>query len=346
MTDTGDQDMYNLSDSKYGTNPFIVWIGGSFSPPTIGHLFTAKIAIKAFEDKIFDKIFDKTDVKTSLVIYFVPVSEQYNKKSVKTDCLPNSDEDRMKMLQLVAAELNGKNDKIFVKVTDLEMKWDEDQDVITMKNSNDRFKRGKDGSVNTDASLKVLLHKIRNFTDNQNIKGGVLFGQDNIEAIVQDKWGDGTPFLEEQLICIPRGGDSNSIINNLINMVNIEDKKGLYKGLIEKIIVISTDTITQLEKAEKVTNPDFDLSKISSTEVRKLLYGYGYGNADDPSEIELKRQILQIVQPQILDYILDKGLYKPEKSIICKGGRSKRRNKITKKRKTRKTKTRRSKHLK
>jgi phosphopantetheine adenylyltransferase len=50
MADTGDQNMYNLSDAKYGDNPFIVWIGGSFSPPTIGHLFTAKIAIKAFEE--------------------------------------------------------------------------------------------------------------------------------------------------------------------------------------------------------------------------------------------------------------------------------------------------------
>lgn len=343
MADTGDQDMYNLSDSKYGDNPFIVWIGGSFSPPTIGHLFTAKIAIKAFEEGIFD---DKTDVKTSLVIYFVPVSQQYNKKSVKTGCLPNSDADRMQMLQFVAAELNDKNEKIFVKVTDLEMKWDGDQDVISMKRGDSRFERGGDGSVNTDASLKVLLRKIRNFTNNQNIKGGILFGQDNIEAIVRDDWGDGTPFLNEQLICIPRGDDSNSIKDKLINMVKKEDKKELYEQLINKIIVIPTEMITQLEKAEKETNPDFDLSKISSTEVRKLIYGYGYVNADDPSEIELKRQILQIVQPQILDYILDKGLYKPLNSDICKGGRSKRRNKITKKRKTRKTKTRRSKHLK
>jgi len=340
MAETEEEIMYNLSDKKYGDKPFIVWIGGSFSPPTIGHLFTAKIAIKAFEEGHFGPD------NTSLVIYFVPVSQRYYKPSVKTECLSNSDADRMNMLQLVAAELNEKNRNIFVKVTDLEMKWDEDEYVNPMKLKDGRFETDKYSSVNTDASLKVLLHKIEALTPGKDVKGGILFGQDNIEAIVQDKWGDGTPLLEEQLICIPRGDDSELIKNNLKMLVKTEDKKNDYNELIEKIIVIPTGIITGLENTVKETNPDFDLSKISSTEVRNLLYGYGYGNADDIYEIKKKQQILQIVQPKILDYILDEGLYKPEKSNICKGGRSKRRNKITKKRKSRKTKTRRSRHKK
>ena len=196
---------YNLSDKQYGDKPYIVWIGGSFSPPTVAHYANAKAAIDAF-------IGGKLGLEnSSLVVYFVPLSKDYNKASVKDDCLKStdinkketdSDEHRKAMLGITADDLNeeyadpdkNKNKKIFVKVADLELNW-------VLDGNNDkglsRYARGAGGDVNSDISLEVLLEKIRTESPTKTIEGGILLGQDNIEQIVTGAWGDPVPFLEK-----------------------------------------------------------------------------------------------------------------------------------------------------
>ena len=86
-----------------------VWMGGSYSPPTIAHIEMAAL--------VGSKVASTSGLRTH--VFFVPVNDYYKKKSV--NCVTFAD--RFHMLQLACDELNGRGiHNVFFHVSDYEVK--------------------------------------------------------------------------------------------------------------------------------------------------------------------------------------------------------------------------------
>ena len=70
-----------------------VWMGGSFSPPTIGHLNTGLTIAAQLSN---------CHPGATINIYYVPVNSAYNKASVKEEYITTAD--RLRLLQLLLEE--------------------------------------------------------------------------------------------------------------------------------------------------------------------------------------------------------------------------------------------------
>lgn len=277
-----------------------VWMGGSYSPPTIAHIEMAAL--------VGLKVAATSGLKTH--VFFVPVNDYYKKKSVS--CVTFAD--RFHMLQLACDELNGRGLRnVFFHVSDYEALTAEENGAWNKK------------EIKTYESIKQFIKRYGADKDNIYISQG----QDNIEGIIAGKWGFSRDLIFNcKLVCIPR---VDPVIKDIVRLTR-DGIKGLRdwvnvsklneSGLSES----GDDGIATLESVlERITILDVVPRLISSTDLRKIIRGW-YGSAKG-YDFETWVSGSGAVDPErtstlrpILDYIVSKRLY--EDATACETGAS------------------------
>ena len=299
------QNIYNLRDFE---NPIVIWTGGSFSPPTSGHIEVARI-VATYILKLYPS--------SNVFLYFVPVSKNYSKNSVKNNSIGgDSDGIRLEMLSMATDHLNKTevSGKIKYSVSNLEIE--------------------QARSVPTYESIEMLKSKIRE-NSRKDIPDSSFFislGQDNVEGIISGKWAMPFTLLSKNIICVPRPlTDANQTANTsrqLISKINIEN-------MLIKENITPIPTIDQLISKILIVNesiPDA-IVNTSSTKLRSKLQEY-YKTREHGFISELKTMTL----PEIIDLIIKNNYY--NKKLMTGGFISKRKSKLKQlRKKTHKKKT-------
>jgi len=359
------------------SKPFVICVGGSFSPPTQAHLEVAKIAAEHALSNINEKA--EYNGFNSIIVYIVPLKHTYLKDSV---VFPSSNQHRLNMLQLCVNTMNDqirdsrlKHDtiEIIFRVSDIEI------DPGMFKNSGeDRHMNYRMGlEVNTYKTLDKLIGIVatQNGLVESEINGALVFGQDNVQNIVVGSWKlDPMPFFNRKMFGIKRGNDPQtgepavltpeSLINLIpfeIDIQNDDETNSIVKKRIDK------DRLSAkiVENFEPLNASTLDITTMSSSNIRDLLSLRE--NPDMPHDkfsIELKQYLTDkdvrndTIFTQALtdlgflyeigDYIKNNNLYgvktthipqKPSKQAALAGGR--RRTKTQKRRTRRVRRTRR-----
>ena len=142
-----------------------VWMGGSFSPPTTGHMNSGVQVAKALLRK---------NPGAHITVYYTPVSAAYNKPSVKEACV--SLVDRLALMQLLIDELNKE------KATDPELATVDF--VLSTIETDAKDNAGAPMSVKTFDSAQKLAEKY-------GIEPADIYlavGQDNIDGLLKGTW--------------------------------------------------------------------------------------------------------------------------------------------------------------
>jgi nicotinic acid mononucleotide adenylyltransferase len=361
--------------------PFVICVGGSYSPPTQAHLDIARLAALHAKRKIGDE-FD------SVIVFIVQLKHTYRKPSV---VFPGSDQHRLNMLQLCVDQMNegihkdGQHPETTFRVSDIEI----DADIFPNEKRKLNTRDGDYGikltglEVNTYETLNELIKRFYPETPTTPTtpttpKGALVFGQDNIENILQGNWNlQPSPFFKNKMFGIARdrkltdpvfdGNYLKSKIKNPINIqeyngditedvtVNMEELKRLIDDNFEvidpskpeyvstvstsNIAIMSSTTIRDLLKL-RVTNPSAIFNDIKDEKLRNFLKGSGSGSRNDNDQIVFDQALKQCgLIDTVRDYIYQNGLYGTKSVVALSGGR--RRTKTQKRRTRRVRRTRR-----
>ncbi len=142
-----------------------VWMGGSFSPPTTGHMNSGIQVAKTLLRK---------NPGAHITVYYTPVSVAYNKPSVKEACVPLAE--RLALMQLLIDELNR------VKSADPELATVDF--VLSTIETDAKDNAGEPTAVKTFDSAQKLSEKY-------GIAPADIYlavGQDNIEGLLKGSW--------------------------------------------------------------------------------------------------------------------------------------------------------------
>lgn len=136
-----------------------VWMGGSFSPPTTGHMNSGIQVAKALL---------RQNPGAHITVYYTPVSAAYNKPSVKEACVPLAE--RLALMQLLIDELNR------VKATDPEL-TSVDFVLSTIETDSADTVKTFDSAERLAAKYGITPADIY-----------LAVGQDNIEGLLKGSW--------------------------------------------------------------------------------------------------------------------------------------------------------------
>lgn len=351
--------------------PFVICVGGSYSPPTQAHLEIARLAALHAKSKTGD-VFD------SVIVFIVPLKHTYRKPSV---VFPGSDQHRLNMLQLCVDQMNkdihtdDQHPEITFRVSDIEIDDDIFPNMVRKLNTRD----GGYGikitglEVNTYETLNELIKRFYQVTPTTPTtpttpKGALVFGQDNIENILQGNWNlQPSPFFKNKMFGIARDRkpsdpefDGNYLKTKIKNPINIQQDDGIIdkgvevntgelKQLIDgnfevidpsklgyestsNIAIMSSTTIRDLLKLS-VSNPSATFKDIEDEKLRDFLKG------SDDEQIDFDQALKQCgLIDTVRDYIYKNRLY-GTKPVELSGGR--RRTKTQKRRTRRVRRTRR-----
>ncbi len=232
-------------------NHIYIWLGGSFSPPTLAHMNIAKIGAEYIARQHPDK---------KIHLYFVPVNDHYKKESVT--CVHFSD--RLEMLKIAANALN-EGSNITFGVSDIE--------AVEGETTNQ--------SVKTWRSLELLINEHHAKPENVYL----MQGQDNIAGILKGSWENPYALIfKSKLLCIPRTEGSTE--KELIEIINLEtlrnkDNQFNYKTeqtIMERVEIIDTipslTSSSELRKQirESESETDEKLLKIAHPEILKYIW--------------------------------------------------------------------------
>jgi nicotinic acid mononucleotide adenylyltransferase len=296
-----------------------IWLGGSFSPPTIAHISIAELVGTKLSEENPDR---------RINVFFVPVNDYYNKKSVK--CVSGTD--RVQMLYEAATFLNEKhlsNINFYVSRHEI------------LKAEADKAGPWYHKEVKTYDSIKQF---VENYGANpENVY--LLQGQDNIEGILAGKWVYSHDLIfKSKLICVPR-----ALANNVVNATRAALRSKLNMAKLNAPESTQTpDPARPPKSAEdalaRITILDTVPRIVSSTDLRKTIrtwYRKSTNNVRNLNTWTTNTGILNSTKTStikpILDYILEKRLYEDEAACETqdkpKGGRrSTRKRKIYKSR--------------
>jgi nicotinic acid mononucleotide adenylyltransferase len=283
-----------------------IWLGGSFSPPTIAHIAIAELVGTKLSEENPDK---------RINVFFVPVNDYYNKKSVK--CV--SAADRVQMLYEAATFLNEKhlpNINFYVSRHEI------------LKAETDKDSQWYHKEVKTYDSIKQF---VENYGANpENVY--LMQGQDNIEGILAGKWVYSHDLIfKSKLICVPRAA-----ANNVVNATRAALRSKLNMEKLNAPESTQTPDSSQPPKSAmdalaRVTILDTVPRLVSSTDLRKTIrtwYRKSANNARNLNTWTANTGILNSTKTStikpILDYILEKRLYENEEACEtqqAKGGR-------------------------
>jgi len=354
--------------------PFVICVGGSYSPPTQAHLEIARLAALHAKSKIGDE-FD------SVIVFIVPLKHTYRKPSV---VFPGSDQHRLNMLQLCVDQMNedihkdGQHPETTFRVSDIEI----DADIFPNKKRKLNTRDGDYGikltglEVNTYETLNELIKKFYSVTPTTPTtpttpKGALVFGQDNIENILQGNWNlQPSPFFQNKLFGIARDRkptdpvfDGNYLKTKIKPMINIQN----YNGDIDTDVGVDTVELNAMINDNfEVIDPSIlgsvvstsNIAIMSSTTIRYLLKlsvsnpsatfkdikdddklrDFLKGGRSDNDQIVFDQALKQCgLIDTVRDYIYNNGLYGTK--TVVSGGR--RRTKTQKRRTRRVRRTRR-----
>jgi nicotinate (nicotinamide) nucleotide adenylyltransferase len=142
-----------------------VWMGGSFSPPTIGHMNSGTQVAKALLRKY---------PGSHVTVFYTPVSVAYNKPSVKEGCVPLAE--RLALMNLLIEELNR------IKATDPELTSVDF--VLNTIETNEKDAAGEPVAVKTFDSAQKLSERYGIAPADIHL----AVGQDNIEGLLKGSW--------------------------------------------------------------------------------------------------------------------------------------------------------------
>ena len=297
-----------------------IWLGGSFSPPTIAHIAIAELVGTKLSEENPDR---------RINVFFVPVNDYYNKKSVK--CV--SAEDRVQMLYEAATFLNEKhlpNINFYVSRHEI------------LKAETDKDSPWYHKEVKTYESIKQFTENYG--ADPENVY--LLQGQDNIEGILAGKWVYSHDLIfKSKLICVPRAA-----ANNVVNATRAALRSKVNISKLNAPESTQTPDPTQPPKSAsdvlaRITILDTVPRLVSSTDLRKTIRTWYRKSANNVRNLNtwttntgiLDSNKTSTIKP-ILDYILEKRLYEDETACETQdkphGGR-----RTTRKRKTYKSRS-------
>ncbi len=156
----------------------IIFYGGSFSPPTNGHIIAIQKASRFASEK---------HPGLTVTGVLVPVSSKYKKSSVQ---FTDSDRHRINMLNIVKHWLNEHETSPNVRYNVSTHEIDAGAGVPTIDS--------------------LLLLKERYGHDNIYY---LVLGQDNLKQIMDKRWKQSNELLSYPIIYIPRPGESSNILN-------------------------------------------------------------------------------------------------------------------------------------
>lgn len=270
-------DIYDLSSYD---NPIIIWTGGSFSPPTNGHMAIAKICASFMYEKF----------NRPIAMFFVPVNEGYDKQSVKSKFINyNSNAARIDMLNMCVKKLNLEVDQknITFRVTTLEM----------------------DYNVNgiTCISVEILKAKIR--CKNGYISDESFFislGQDNVEDILKGKWEDPMNLLTKNIICIPRATKNTDDVKKYL-----DDNPSITKFI--TIVTTHIPPVIMTTSSTNVRNKIDEYRKIINCSYTEFNLGYdcykNHWSSKRYKAEKLYEEIERMTSSDIAEYICANKLY-------------------------------------
>jgi len=248
----------------------VAWMGGSFSPPTSAHFTVAMAMGKALVEKGGD-----------CAICIVPVSQDYNKLSVKEECVPN--EVRFELVKALVDALNSENT----------------HGKLTFFLSNHEYNSPK--AVATIDSLGITK---------QIFPGATIYiaqGQDNIEAIFRRKWVRSDELLTYGFIVYPRGSDTdikqpNGPLDTALQSSQEESKNKAFAPPLDRESILSRTSVIPVDfnddnsssLVRKMIRKKEDIQSLFHNTVyvkfQELLEKYPWMYGDDDCEPEDKRE--------------------------------------------------------
>jgi len=285
-----------------GADDLYIWMGGSFSPPTIAHIEIAALVGEKLSQ-------DNPDKRVN--VFFVPVNDNYKKDSVV--CVTAND--RVAMLHEAAQYLNEKhipNVNFYVSL----------YEIIKGATQGEWFNK----EIKTYESIKQFTEYFGAPSDNIYL----MQGQDNTEGIVAGKWTYSYDLLfNAKIICIPRTA-ANNIVNatrtdlqSKVNLAKLNAPESTQTPDAARPPITASDVLERITILEVVPRlvSSTDLRKTIRTWYRKSANNVRNRNAWSNNAGVLNRSKTSTIKP-ILDYILERRLYEDE--VGCetkKGGR-------------------------
>ena len=224
-------------------NDIYIWLGGSFSPPTLAHMNIAKIGAEYIANKNPDK---------NIHLYFIPVNDHYKKASVTCVNFAN----RFEMLKIAADALNEETEGTKIRF-----------DVSNIENVEGNKTKT---SVRTWRSLELFREEYKANPENVYL----MQGQDNIADILKGSWEKSYDLIfKSKLLCIPRKeAKSLSEVINLETLIKTDtqfsDKtKEKIMGRVEII-----DTIPNLISSSELREQLRELLKIADPKILEYIF--------------------------------------------------------------------------
>jgi len=272
----------------------VAWMGGSLSPPTSAHANVAKM--------IGEKL--ATTAGDLCAVCIVPVSQSYNKASVKEECVPNVA--RLELTKALVQALNAENTIENLRFYLSTQEYDREAPVAT---------------VDSLAITQTIFPSAKIY---------IAQGQDNIEEIFKRKWTRSDELLGRGFIVYPRGGAGADIkaaggpLDLALQALQSQSKNGVFpppdEASREKIL-----------SRTQVIDVDFN-DETSSTGLRKLIRE---GEADEA--------IGKLFHPYVFSVFKSlRGTYPGMYKALCgatAGGRRKQRSRRSKNTKRRSRKS-------
>ena len=220
-----------------------IWLGGSFSPPTLAHMNIAKIGAEYIANQYPTQ---------KIYLYFVPVNDYYKKASVTCVNFAN----RFEMLKIAADALNKETEgtNITFGVSDIE--------------NVEGKSMGK--PVKTWRSLELFIEKYHANPENVYL----MQGQDNIADILKGSWENSYDLIfKSKLLCIPRKEAKS--LSEVINLKDLKTKDTQFSGKTNEEImgrVEIIDTIPNLISSSELREQLRKLLKIADPKILEYIF--------------------------------------------------------------------------
>lgn len=296
---------------KLSNDIVIIWNGGSFSPLTKAHVEISNVVCNYMREKI----------NKPVLHYWVPVSEQYEKSSVKTDLIgKDSDLTRLTLLEKGREYLTHK---------ELES-TSEFKNIYPINYMISSHEIEEERPVKTFESIEMLKAIVNSnyWTSFDNSCFYIMLGQDNVEQILAGKWKKPFTLLSANIICVPRPFDyiedyqdfsiKSRVIENLLASLNIEKMlEQEPEGFGDKMDLNITNILECITIIDKPI--PMEIITMSSTKVRDLL-GKFYKETDPDIKQKIKENINKMIGFETdgyptIEYIIKNEIYKSKPSV-------------------------------
>jgi nicotinic acid mononucleotide adenylyltransferase len=310
------------------SNTIHIYNGGSFSPVTLAHQQMCIDTIKAMQKHFLET------TKTKIIMWITPVPDVYPKETVKPACI--SYDARRAMLEIMISNVQKTFDYTFEgKTYELEIKLNDIEMIVSHEPNKEGS--GENGFVGT--YMYVSEFAKRNSINPNDVY--LLYGLDNgknMFRIDDGRWKSPIHLISKfKFLIYPRSGSSidysefiklyssNIVtfnpatnpkhidINLETNTHDLDDlKTELYTFYLDPLAFMK-DHFVEVVSPTTTGEDGISFAETSSSNIRKVLYYY----ADFRIKSEIISEQLKMIDPQILAFIQENGLY--TNGLVCEG---------------------------